>query len=59
MCGDKAGSNRAELSLRGYFDMKLEVQAGRERLVAIPNEVGMPPFVLQLRPHVFIALGGV
>jgi hypothetical protein len=39
--------------------MKLEIQAGRERLVAIPDEEGMPPFVLQLRPHVFIALGGI
>ena len=33
------GVKRAELSLRGYFDMKLEIQAGRERLVAIPDEV--------------------
>jgi hypothetical protein len=50
---------RVELSLRGYFDMKVEVQSGRERFVAIPNDGDKPPFVLQLRPHVFVALGAV
>jgi len=33
------GVKRAELALRGYFDMKLEIQAGRQRLVAISNVV--------------------
>jgi len=50
---------RCELSLQGYFDLKLETQSGVERLVAIPNQNQLAPFVLQLRPHVFVALGAV
>ena len=50
---------RMELSLEGYFDMKLELQSGVNRLVAIPSDVGNRPFVLQLRPHVFVAIGAV
>lgn len=50
---------RLELSLEGYFDMKLETQSGVERFVAIPSRDRNPPFVLQLRPHVFAALGAV
>jgi len=50
---------RAELSLTGYFDVKLESQSGANRLVAIPKDNLAPPFVLQLKPHVFVALGAV
>jgi hypothetical protein len=50
---------RAEISLEGYFDMKLEVQSGIERFVAIPDDDSKRPLVLQLRPHVFFALGAV
>ncbi|MEQ1776754.1 MAG: hypothetical protein ABL891_23455 [Burkholderiales bacterium] len=50
---------RTEVSLTGYFDMKLENQSGVERFVAIPQDAQKQPFVLQLKPHVFFALGAV
>ena len=39
--------------------MKLEVQSGIERFVAIPDDDSKRPLVLQLRPHVFFALGAI
>jgi len=55
----QGSQKRLELSLNGYFDVKLESQSGRELLVAIPNQENLALFVLQLRPHVFVALGAV
>jgi len=53
------GLKQLELSLNAYFTTKIELLAGQERLVAIPNRDDLPPLVLQLRPHVFVALGSV
>lgn len=50
---------RMELSLGGYFDVKIENVSGVDRLVARSEEPGTEPFVLQLRPHVFVAIGAV
>lgn len=55
----QGGVKRAEISMEGYFAMKLQRQSGIERLVATPNDDSNRPFVLQLRPHVFFALGAV
>jgi hypothetical protein len=45
--------------MEGYFNMKLERQSGLDRFVAIPNVDSGRPLVLQLRPHVFFALGAI
>jgi hypothetical protein len=55
----QGGVKRAEISVEGYFNMKLEIQSGIERLVAIPNDDSNRPLVLQLRQHVFFALGAI
>ena len=55
----KSGVKCVELSLEDYFYMKLENQSGVERLVAVPNDDRNRPFVLQLRPHVFVSVGAV
>lgn len=52
-------TKRLELSLTGYFKVQLEYQSGVRRLVAIPQSEDRPPLVLQLTPHVFVALGAV
>jgi hypothetical protein len=50
---------RVELSLEGYFDVKIESTGAEERLIALPEALGRKPFVLRLRPQVFIAMGAV
>lgn len=55
----QGGLKRLELSLDNLFLMKIESQSGIERLVAIPEDSTRQPFVLQLRPHIFVALGSV
>ena len=53
------GIKRVELSLEGYFDVKIENVGSEKRLVALSEASNGKPFVLQLRPQVFIALGAV
>src|SRR5262245_47442587 len=48
---------RLEVSLEGYFDMRFENQSGVERFVAIASDDRHRPFVMQLRPHVFVSVG--
>jgi hypothetical protein len=55
----QGGVKRVEISLEGYFDIRLERQSGLERLVAIPNDDSKRPVVVQLRPHVFFAVGAI
>lgn len=55
----QGGIKRVELSLEGYFDVKIENIGGEERLIALPEASDRRPFVLRLRPQVFIAMGAV
>ncbi|MDO8774194.1 MAG: hypothetical protein Q7K57_36875 [Burkholderiaceae bacterium] len=55
----QGGVKRVELSLEGYFDVKIENTGGEERLVALPQTSDRRPLVLRLRPQVFIAIGAV
>ena len=45
--------------MEGYSDIKIENRSGVERLVAIPDENEARPLVIQLKPHVFVAIGAV
>jgi len=55
----QGGIKRVELSLDGYFDVKIESKGGEEQRVALPEASDSRPFVLRLRPQVFIAMGAI
>jgi hypothetical protein len=55
----QGGVKRFELSVEGYSDMKIERIGTVLRFVAASSEGKKEPLVLQLRPHVFVAMGAV
>ena len=50
------GIKRVELSLEGYFEVRLEHQHGVQCLLAQPSQTDRAPLILQLKPYVLVAL---